>query len=78
MDKLLPTLQCPVLLMQADPKAGSAMTDAEAARAIPLLKHGQHVKFTRLSHMLFIEDLQRVTGEMEKFMEQFAPQKQDR
>jgi predicted Rossmann-fold nucleotide-binding protein len=56
--------------MQADPDAGGAMTDEEAARAMTLLKHGQHVKFTGLSHLYFWEDLLRVACEMDRFMEQ--------
>jgi pimeloyl-ACP methyl ester carboxylesterase len=76
MDKILPTIQCPVLLMQADPHAGGAMTDAEAVRAMSLLRYGQHVKFTGLSHLYFWEDLLRVAGEMDKFLEQFARMKQ--
>jgi pimeloyl-ACP methyl ester carboxylesterase len=72
MSKILPTIQCPVLLMQADPNVGNAMSDEEVAHAMMLLKYGHHVKFTGLSHMLFMEDLQWVAGEMEKFLEQFA------
>ncbi len=72
MDKTLPAIQCPVLLMQADPDAGGAMTDEEAARAMMLLKHGQHVKFTGLSHLYFWEDLLRVACVMDRFMEQVA------
>jgi pimeloyl-ACP methyl ester carboxylesterase len=77
MDKILPTIQCPVLLMQADPNAGGAMTDAEVVRALSLLRHGQHVKFTGLSHLYFWEDLLRVACEMDKFIDKFARQKQE-
>ncbi len=76
MDTLLPAIQCPVLLMQADPSAGGVLTDAEAARAMTLLKQGQRVKFTGLSHLFFWEDLLRVACEMDKFMDQFARPKQ--
>jgi pimeloyl-ACP methyl ester carboxylesterase len=77
MDKVLPTIQCPVLLMQADPNAGGAITDAEVVRALSLLENGQHVKFTGLSHSYFWEDILRVACEMDKFMEKFARQKQE-
>jgi pimeloyl-ACP methyl ester carboxylesterase len=77
LEKLLPTIQCPVLLMQADPNKGGAMTDTEVVRAIPFLRKGQHVKFTGLSHLYFWEDMFRVAGEMDKFMDQFARPKQD-
>ena len=72
MEKTLPAIQCPVLLMQADPHAGGAMTDEDVARAMTLLKQGQHVKFTGLSHLYFWEDLLRVACEMDTFLEQFA------
>lgn len=72
MEKLLPALQCAVLLLQADPAAGGSMTDGEAARAMTLLKSGRHVKFTGLSHLMFYEDLLRVACEMDQFMLRFA------
>jgi pimeloyl-ACP methyl ester carboxylesterase len=72
MDKTLPAIQCPVLLMQADPGAGGAMTDTEAERAVSLLREGQLVKFTGLSHLYFWEDLLRVACEMDKFLADIA------
>jgi pimeloyl-ACP methyl ester carboxylesterase len=75
MDKVLPKIQCPVLLMQADPNAGGALTDAEVVRAMSLLRNMQHVKFTGLSHLYFWEDMLRVACEMDKFMDQFVRQK---
>lgn len=77
MDKLLPAIQCPVLIMQADPNSGGVVTDAEVVRAMPLLRYGQFTKFTRLSHLYFWEDLLRVACEMDKFMDQFARQEQE-
>jgi hypothetical protein len=56
--------------MQADPAAGSAMTDAEVQRALPLLRHPSHVCFDGLSHLFFFEDTQRVLRAMEDFMRQ--------
>ena len=76
MEKTLPAIQCPVLLMQADPNAGSAMSDEEVARAMTLLKHGRQIKFTGLSHMYGLEDPLRVACEMDKFMDQYACIKQ--
>ncbi len=71
-DKLLPAIQCPVLLMQADPNAGGVLSDEDVAQAMTLLKQGQQVKFTGLSHLFFWEDLLRVACEMDKFMNQYA------
>ena len=45
MEKVLPAIRCPVLLLQADPDAGGMMTDAEVERALPLLAHPRHVRF---------------------------------
>ena len=75
MDKILPKIQCPVLLMQADSNAGGAMADAEVVRAMSLLRNGQHVKFSGLSHLYFLEDMLRAACEMDKFMDQFVRQK---
>jgi pimeloyl-ACP methyl ester carboxylesterase len=72
MDKILPKIECPVLLIQADPDAGGAMTDAEVVRAMSLLRNGWHVTLTGLSHLYFWEDLLRVACEMDKFMVQFV------
>jgi pimeloyl-ACP methyl ester carboxylesterase len=72
MDKILPKIECPVLLIQADPDAGGAMTDAEVVRAMSLLRNGWHVMLTGLSHLYFWEDLLRVACEMDKFMVQFV------
>jgi pimeloyl-ACP methyl ester carboxylesterase len=77
MDKLLPAIQCPVLLMQADPNFGGAMTDVEVVRAMSLLRNMKHVKFTGLSHLYFWEDMLRAACEMDKFMNQFARQNQE-
>lgn len=74
MDKLLPKIECPVLLMQADPNAGGAMTDAEVVRAMSLLRNMQHVKFTGLSHLYLLEDILRVACEMDRFMDQLVRQ----
>jgi len=56
MDTLLPTIQCPVLLLQADPDCGGAMSDTEAARAVTLLRQPSHIKFHGLSHLLYAEN----------------------
>jgi pimeloyl-ACP methyl ester carboxylesterase len=77
MEKTLPAIQCPVLLMQADPTAGGALSDEEVARAMTMLKHGVHVKLTGLSHLYFWEDLLRVACEIDNFLEQFARPKQE-
>ncbi|MDQ3248107.1 MAG: alpha/beta hydrolase, partial [Chloroflexota bacterium] len=44
MNRVLPGIQCPVLLVQADPTVGGMMTDAEVALALPLLNWPRHVR----------------------------------
>jgi len=53
MDEVLPTIRCPVLLLQADPDAGGVMTDAEVERALPLLRRPRHVRLEQTGHFLF-------------------------
>lgn len=72
METLLPAVRCPVLLLQADPAMGSAMGDDEAARALQLLPKASRVRFTGLSHLLFIEDRDWVLMELERFLREVA------
>jgi pimeloyl-ACP methyl ester carboxylesterase len=52
MDVVFPAIRCPVLLLQADPAAGSIMTDVEVAQALPLLAQPSHVRLKGESHAL--------------------------
>ena len=54
-DQVLPAIQCPVLLLQADPAAGGRMTDAEVAQALPVLAAPRHVRLAGVSHVLHNE-----------------------
>jgi pimeloyl-ACP methyl ester carboxylesterase len=67
MEKVLPAIRCPVLLLQADPDAGGMMTDAEVERALPLLAHPRHVRFEQRSHALFLPDKEPVLRAMVEF-----------
>lgn len=55
METLLPAIVCPVLLLQADPDSGGALTDAEVARGMQLLPRARHVRLHGISHLLFNE-----------------------
>ena len=55
METLFPAIGCPVLLLQADPESGGALTNAEVARGLQLLAQPRHVRFEGISHMLFNE-----------------------
>src|SRR5206468_8705980 len=52
---LCPSIECPVLLLQADALRGSATTDGEVALALACLPRPRHKFFPGLSHLLFIE-----------------------
>jgi pimeloyl-ACP methyl ester carboxylesterase len=53
MEALLPAIRCPVLLLQADPRAGAGMDSVDAERALSLLAQGQHVQLEGIGHILF-------------------------
>jgi pimeloyl-ACP methyl ester carboxylesterase len=69
MEKVLPAIRCPVLLLQADPAAGGVMTDAEVERALPLLAHPRHVRFEQIGHALFIPDKEPVLRAVVEFFD---------
>ncbi|MEJ2571407.1 MAG: alpha/beta hydrolase [Anaerolineales bacterium] len=52
---LLPSIRCPVLLLQADPNAGGILTDAEVERGLALLYDPTHVRLEGVGHLLHIE-----------------------
>ena len=72
MEKVLPAIRCPVLLLQADPDAGGIMTDAEVERALPLLAHPRHVRFEQKSHALFLPDKEPVLRAMVEFFDSLS------
>ncbi|HSL27761.1 MAG TPA: alpha/beta hydrolase [Anaerolineales bacterium] len=55
MEKVLPGILCPVLLVQADPSAGAALTDEDVQRALPLLANPTHMRFPGMDHMLLYD-----------------------
>lgn len=55
MQTVLPAVRCPVLLLQADPSAGGALTDEEVQRALPLLADPTHLRFAGMDHMLIYD-----------------------
>lgn len=67
MPTVLPAIQCPVLLMQADPAAGGLMTDSDVNQALSLLTHGSHVKLAGLSHALHGEQKEPVVEALKAF-----------
>ena len=55
METMLPAIHCPVLLVQADPSAGGALTDEDVQRALPLLADPTHKRFSGMDHMLLYD-----------------------
>jgi pimeloyl-ACP methyl ester carboxylesterase len=55
MQTVLPAIHCPVLLVQADPAAGGALTDEEVQQALPLLAHPTHQRFPGMDHLLIYD-----------------------
>lgn len=55
MESILPKIRCPALLVQADPSAGGALSDEEVQRALPLLAHPTHRRFSGMDHMLLYD-----------------------
>lgn len=55
MQTVLPAIICPVLLVQADPSAGGALTDEEVQQALPLLANPTVLRFSGMDHMLLID-----------------------
>jgi pimeloyl-ACP methyl ester carboxylesterase len=68
LELLGPSIECPVLLLQADARLGSATTDDEVARALAILPRASHKRFPGLSHLLFIEDKAAVLQAVEEFL----------
>jgi pimeloyl-ACP methyl ester carboxylesterase len=69
MDRVLPAIQCPVLLLQADPTAGGTMTDQEVALALPLLARPQHVRLQGISHALHNEREEPIVQALQAFFQ---------
>lgn len=70
MDAVLPAIECPVLLLQADPAAGGVMTDREVEQAIPLLRRSAHVKLTGVSHVFHNEQKEPILEAVQAFFEE--------
>jgi len=52
---ILPSVRCPVLLLQADAKAGGIMMDAEVERGLTLLSNSTHILLEGVGHWLHNE-----------------------
>jgi pimeloyl-ACP methyl ester carboxylesterase len=55
METVLPAIHCPVLLIQADPSVGGALTDEEVQRALHLIAASTHMRFSGMDHLLLYD-----------------------
>ena len=69
MKSVLPSIQCPVLLLQADPTAGGLMTDREVELALPLLDQPRHIRLQGISHILHIERQEPIVQALAAFFQ---------
>ena len=64
---VLSRIHCPVLLLQADPAAGGALTDADSDAALATLPSVQHIQFIGASHQLHRERTSQMLDAMHRF-----------
>jgi pimeloyl-ACP methyl ester carboxylesterase len=69
LETVLPAIECPVLLMQADPAVGGLMTDGEVEQALPLLAQPRHVKLTGVSHVFHNEHKEPILEALATFFQ---------
>jgi len=69
MNSVLPSIQCPVLLLQADPTVGGLMTDREVELALPLLDRPRHIRLQGISHILHIERKEPIVQALKVFFQ---------
>lgn len=67
-------IRCPALLLQADPLAGGALTNADVDLARSLLPHHRHIQFANCGHQLHREHPEEVLLALRDFISSFFPQ----
>jgi pimeloyl-ACP methyl ester carboxylesterase len=67
MNQVLPAIECPVLLLQADPATGGLMTDRDVECAIPLLAQPQHIRLEGISHVFHNERKEPIVQALQTF-----------
>ena len=69
MNSVLPGIQCPVLLLQADPVAGGMLTDREVELALPLLDQSRHIRLPGISHVFHNERKEPIVQALKDFFQ---------
>jgi pimeloyl-ACP methyl ester carboxylesterase len=67
-ERLLSRVQCPTLLIQADPSQGGNMTERDVQRACAQLRDVAHVRLDGLSHSLHQENAEAVLGAVTNYL----------
>ena len=60
-------IRCPALLLQGDPTAGGALTDADADAAVAALSSCRHVRFPGVGHQLHRDRPEAVLRALQDF-----------
>jgi pimeloyl-ACP methyl ester carboxylesterase len=63
-------IRCPVLLLQADPDSGGALTDADASEAAAAMQRCRHVRLRGTGHQLHRDHLEAFLSCLNDFMSQ--------
>lgn len=66
--EFLEKVECPTLLLQADPKMGGLMTDEDVAGARGLLRHSMHVQIQGVGHSLQMTEAAAVARVIANFL----------
>lgn len=70
-DDLFPRIQCPMLLLQGNPKLGGVISDKEAQKALKMSPNLQHKKIKNAGHTLHLEDKEEVLAIVKPFITSF-------
>ena len=68
-DRLLPRIECPVLLLLADARLGSAVSAEHADRAVERLRDGRITRVPGTTHGLVWEEPEAVLSAIEDFLD---------
>jgi pimeloyl-ACP methyl ester carboxylesterase len=67
-EALAPQVTCPVLVLQADPAAGGALTDADVARILPHFRQAIHHRFAGCGHTIWRHQLDEMLRAVTSFL----------
>ena len=70
-EDLFPRIQCPMLLLQGNPKLGGVISDKEAQKALKMSPNLQHKKIKNAGHTLHLEDKEEVLAIVKPYITSF-------